>query len=39
VGKVKIAPVVRYTHWAAENEFVGPRSKRNQVGLLLGMSF
>lgn len=39
VGKVKIAPVVRYTHWAADNEFIGPRSKRNQAELLVGLSF
>ena len=38
-GKVKIAPVVRYTHWAAENEFIGPRSKRNQAELPVGLSF
>ncbi len=39
LGKVKIAPVARYTHWAADPDFAGSRSKRNQVELLMGVSF
>jgi hypothetical protein len=39
LGKVEIAPVVRYTHWAADADFAGSRTKRNQAELLVGLSF
>lgn len=39
VGRLKIAPVLRYTHWAADGECLQPRTKRNQVELLVGLSF
>jgi len=29
IGRLKISPVVRYTHWAADPDFAGSRSKRN----------
>ena len=38
VGKLRISPVVRYTHWAADAAF-GAQTKRNQVELLVGVSF
>lgn len=37
--KLRIGPVVRYTHWAADPDFAGSRTKRNQVELLVGVSF
>ena len=39
IGRLKISPVVHYTHWAADPDFAGSRSKRNQVELLVGVSF
>ncbi len=39
LGRVRIGPVMRYTHWAADPDFAGSRSKRNQVELLVGLSF
>ncbi|HEY3454116.1 MAG TPA: hypothetical protein VGK64_05890 [Bryobacteraceae bacterium] len=39
IGKLRISPVVRCTHWAADPDFAGSRSKRNQVELLIGLSF
>lgn len=38
-GKLRIAPVIRYTHWAADADYAGSRTKRNQVELLVGLSF
>ena len=37
-GPLKIAPVVRFTHWAGEGLYQ-PHTRRNQVELLLGVSF
>ena len=37
--KLRIGPVLRYTHWAADADYAGSRTKRNQVELLLGVSF
>jgi len=37
--KLRIGPVVRYIHWAADSDYVGltgSRTKRNQVELLMG---
>ena len=39
VGKLRLAPVLRYTHWAADGEFFQPRTKRNQIELLVGIAF
>jgi hypothetical protein len=39
LGKVRISPVARYTHWAADPGFAGSPTKRNQVELLAGLSF
>jgi hypothetical protein len=39
LGKLRIVPVLRYTHWAADDDSAGSRTKRNQVELLLGLSF
>jgi len=39
LGKLRIGPVIRYTHWAADAESAGSRTKRNQVELLVGLSF
>lgn len=39
LGRLKIAPVVRYTHWAADADSAGSRTKRNQAELLVGLSF
>jgi len=39
LGKLRIAPVVRYIHWAADPDYAGSRTKRNQVELLVGLSF
>ena len=39
IGKLRIGPVVRYTYWAADADFAGSRSKRNQAELLVGLSF
>jgi hypothetical protein len=39
LGKLRIGPVVRYTHWAADPDYAGSRTKRNQVELLVGLSF
>jgi len=39
LGKLRIGPVVRYTHWAADDEYEGSRTKRNQVELLIGLCF
>ncbi len=39
IWRFRIGPVVRYTHWAAESDRADPRSRRNQVELLLGVSF
>lgn len=39
LGRLKIGPVVRYTHWAADADFAGSRTKRNQAELLVGLSF
>jgi hypothetical protein len=39
LGKLRIGPVARYTHWAADPDYVGSRTKRNQVELLVGLSF
>jgi len=36
---LRIGPVVRYTHWAADPDFTSSRTKRNQVELLVGLSF
>ena len=38
-GKLRIGPVFRYTHWAADSDRAGSRTKRNQVELLLEVSF
>jgi len=39
VGKVRIGPLVRYIHWAADPDYAGSRTRRNQVELLMGLSF
>ncbi len=39
IGKLRISPVIRYTHWAADSDFAGFWSKRNQIELLIGASF
>ena len=39
LGKLRIGPVVRYIHWAADSDHAGSRTKRNQVELLVGLSF
>jgi len=42
VGKLKAAPVVRYTRWAADGNFaggIGPVFIRDQVEILVGLSF
>lgn len=39
VGRLKIGPVIRYTHWAGDADYAGSRTKRNQAELLLGVSF
>jgi hypothetical protein len=39
IGKLRIGPVVRYTHWAADADFAASRTKRNQAELLVGLSF
>jgi hypothetical protein len=39
LGKLRIGPVVRYIHWAADPDYAGSRTKRNQVELLVGLSF
>jgi hypothetical protein len=39
LGKLRIGPVARYTHWAADPDYAGSRTKRNQVELLVGLSF
>jgi hypothetical protein len=39
LGKITIGPVIRYTHWAADPDFASSRTKRNQVELLVGLSF
>jgi hypothetical protein len=36
--KLKLAPVLRYTHWAGEGLYE-PHTKRNQMELLVGLSF
>lgn len=38
VWKLKIAPVIRYTHWAGEGRYE-PHTKRNQVEALVGISY
>jgi hypothetical protein len=37
--KLRIGPVIRYIHWAADPDNAGSRTKRNQVELLVGLSF
>jgi len=37
--RLRIGPLARYTHWAADSDRAGSRTKRNQVELLLGVSF
>lgn len=39
LGKLRIGPLVRYTHWAADADHTSVRSKRNQIELLLGLAF
>ena len=39
LGRFRIGPVVRYTHWAGDDGSAGSRTRRNQVELLLGVSF
>ena len=39
LGKLRLGPVVRYTHWAADPDFAGSPTKRNQVELLVGLIF
>lgn len=39
VWKLNVAPVLRFTHWARDGEFFQPRTKRNQLELLVGFSF
>jgi hypothetical protein len=39
LGKLRIGPVARYTHWAADPDYAGSRKKRNQGELLVGLSF
>jgi hypothetical protein len=39
VWKFRLSPTVRYTHWAADSDRAGSRTKRNQVELPLGLSF
>jgi hypothetical protein len=36
--KLKLAPVLRYTHWAGEGRYE-PHTRRNQLELLVGVSF
>jgi hypothetical protein len=36
---LKIAPVLRYTHWAADPDYTASRTKRNQLEALIGVSF
>ena len=37
--KLRIGPVVRYIRWAADPDYAGSRTKRNQVESLVGLSF
>jgi hypothetical protein len=39
LGRLKVSPVIRYTHWAADSDDAGSRTGRNQVELLVGVSF
>lgn len=36
---LRIAPVLRYTHWAADPNYTASRTKRNQLEALIGASF
>ena len=38
VWKVKLTPVIRYTHWAGEGRYE-PHTKRNQAEALVGISY
>lgn len=35
LGRWKVGPVVRYTHWAPDDNSAGSRTKRNQIELLV----
>ena len=41
IWRLKLGPILRYTHWATDPDFTAFRSrtKRNQFELLLGLSF
>lgn len=39
LGKLNVGPLIRYTHWAGDDDFAAARSRRNQVELLFGVSF
>jgi hypothetical protein len=39
VRRLKIAPVVRFTRWAADKRTLSSITKPNQVELLVGVSF
>jgi hypothetical protein len=36
---LRIAPVLRYTHWASDPDYTASRTKRNQLGALIGVFF
>lgn len=36
---LRIAPLLRYTHWGADPDYTASRTKRNQVEALLSVSF
>ena len=37
--RLRIAPALRYTHWASDPGFTASRTRRNQVEALIGLSF
>lgn len=39
LAKLRVSPVLRYTHWAADPNYATSRTKRNQLELLVGLSF
>jgi hypothetical protein len=39
LGRLKIGPIIRYTHWAADADSAGSPTKQNQAELLVGLSF
>ncbi len=39
VWKLQVGPALRYTHWASDKPLYAPQTKRNQVEVLVGVSF